>query len=111
MALDHRMKAWPSIPAVSTEDLYNNVRVLSDAVADEIAVAVMRRYDLNASHRARLFRCIAAIQHTRMAMRREVRELLLIGSMDSNDVLVAVQRIADWFERKIRHHCSAIPVS
>ena len=67
---------------------------------DNITRAVVRWYDLDASHCTRLFRRMAAIQYTRTAMRHEVRELLPIGSMDGNDALVAVQRLTDWLEGK-----------
>ena len=83
-----------------TSDLYDVVRALPEAAPDDIAGALVRRYSLDAGHRARLFRRVAAIQFTRAAKRREVRELLPVGTMDGNEALVAVQRLADWLEGK-----------
>ena len=54
-ALDHRMRAWSSIPAVSTVDLYDVVRALPEAAPDNIAGALVRRYTLDAGHRAACF--------------------------------------------------------
>ena len=97
-AIGMRLGSWPSLPSVATGDLYLTVRALPQATPSEIADGLMERYGLTAGERPELCRRITALRFARAETRQEIRELILLGTLDGEAALASLERIVEWLD-------------
>jgi len=102
LAIEHQMRLWPSLPAVSTADLHSILEALPGAAPYDIACVVVRRYSLDGDEREELYRRLTAMVYAKKAAQREVVGLLPLGETDGNTAIVTVQRVASWASRDDR---------
>jgi len=92
-AIQSKLRSWPSMPLVSTADLYAVARAIPEATPMEMAEAVVQLYDLDDKVKNRLYRRLAAITYTRVAVRSELRSLLPICELNKDSAMEAFEHL------------------